>query len=146
MSVDWHQWIGSVAGSMLVGLSGIVPLLIIPDSKKLQDSSTPLGNLLTWIHLCEHSPIRKCVRKSHENKLADSHVYLADSVISYWLMIDDQLTRYNLYLKNEMHWICWRQLLIRNQIDQWGEVSEWQLQCMWRTIASINYDQFPQKW
>jgi len=42
MSVDWHQWIGSVAGSMLVGLSGIVPLLIIPDSKKLQDSSTPL--------------------------------------------------------------------------------------------------------
>lgn len=42
MSVDWQQWIGSVAGSMLVGLSGIVPLLIIPDSGKLQDSSTPL--------------------------------------------------------------------------------------------------------
>jgi len=42
MNGDWHQWIGSVAGSMLVGLSGIVPLLIIPDTTKQQDSSTPL--------------------------------------------------------------------------------------------------------
>jgi len=42
MSADWQQWIGSVAGSMLVGLSGVVPLLIIPDSTKRQDSSIPL--------------------------------------------------------------------------------------------------------
>ena len=51
MSVDWQQWIGSLAGSMLVGLSGIVPLLIIPDSEKLQDSSTPLGNVFISILL-----------------------------------------------------------------------------------------------
>ena len=49
MNGDWHQWIGSVAGSMLVGLSGIVPLLIIPDTTKQQDSSTPLGN---WFQFC----------------------------------------------------------------------------------------------
>lgn len=46
MDSSWHPWIGSVAGSMLVGLSGIVPLLVFPDPSKLKDdsSSVPLGN------------------------------------------------------------------------------------------------------
>jgi hypothetical protein len=45
MDSEWHPWIGSVAGSMLVGLSGIVPLLVFPDPSKLKNpsSATPLG-------------------------------------------------------------------------------------------------------
>lgn len=44
MDSSWHPWIGSVAGSMLVGLSGIVPLLVFPDPSKLKEdsSSVPL--------------------------------------------------------------------------------------------------------
>ncbi|XP_046438568.1 zinc transporter ZIP13 homolog [Daphnia pulex] len=44
MDSEWHPWIGSVAGAMLVGLSGIVPLLVFPDPSKLKNpsSSTPL--------------------------------------------------------------------------------------------------------
>lgn len=39
---SWQPWIGSVIGSMLVGLSGVVPLLLFPDSSKLKASETPL--------------------------------------------------------------------------------------------------------
>ncbi|KAI9557492.1 hypothetical protein GHT06_017320 [Daphnia sinensis] len=45
MDSAWHPWIGSVAGSMLVGLSGIVPLLVFPDPSKLKNpeaDATPL--------------------------------------------------------------------------------------------------------
>lgn len=45
MDSAWHPWIGSVAGSMLVGLSGIVPLLVFPDPSKLknaEENATPL--------------------------------------------------------------------------------------------------------
>lgn len=39
-----------MAGSVLVGLSGIVPLLVFPDTSKLQDSSTiPLGKSHTIV-------------------------------------------------------------------------------------------------
>ena len=48
---DWNPWIGSLIGAVLVGLSGVIPLIIIPDSTKLKDNSssssnshTPLGN------------------------------------------------------------------------------------------------------
>ncbi len=50
-SSDWNPWIGSLIGSILVGLSGVIPLIIIPDSTKFKDnassastSHTPLGN------------------------------------------------------------------------------------------------------
>lgn len=40
MDSEWHPWIGSVAGAMLVGLSGLVPLLVFPDPSKLKSPST----------------------------------------------------------------------------------------------------------
>lgn len=50
MDSSWYPWVGSMAGSVLVGLSGIVPLLVFPDTSKLQDSSTiPLGKSHTIV-------------------------------------------------------------------------------------------------
>lgn len=56
MDSEWHPWIGSVAGAMLVGLSGIVPLLVFPDPSKLKNpsSSTPLGKYLNNLHSHYH--------------------------------------------------------------------------------------------
>lgn len=56
MDSEWHPWIGSVAGAMLVGLSGIVPLLIFPDPSKLKSPSTttPLGNYSNHLHLLQN--------------------------------------------------------------------------------------------
>lgn len=45
MDSSWYPWIGSVAGSMLVGLSGIVPLLVFPDTSKLKDSTSPSSDI-----------------------------------------------------------------------------------------------------
>lgn len=43
MDSDWQPWIGSVLGSMLVGLSGVFPLILIPDSAKMKSTDIPLG-------------------------------------------------------------------------------------------------------
>lgn len=59
MDSAWHPWIGSVAGSMLVGLSGIVPLLVFPDPSKLknaEENATPLGKPAFQITISNMQP------------------------------------------------------------------------------------------
>ena len=60
MDSEWHPWIGSVAGAMLVGLSGIVPLLVFPDPSKLKSPSTttPLGKYSNNLHLLQNLGIQ----------------------------------------------------------------------------------------
>ena len=48
MDSYWSPWIGSIAGSLLVGLSGVVPLLFIPDSAS-QNPDAFNGNWPTFI-------------------------------------------------------------------------------------------------
>ena len=33
LPVNWTQWAGAVIGSVLVGLSGVLPLILVPASK-----------------------------------------------------------------------------------------------------------------
>ena len=115
---SWFPWTSAVLGSLIVGLSGVVPLILIPTNTKSKENSQAkrnlhrqlsfaIGGLLgdVFLHLIpEAYSSGKKFSEKLKIKAADFNLFQLDSL--------DQLTKieYNQYfLINRL--IPWRNLL-----------------------------------